>query len=157
MITSYSSNRLAKHRTLIVSVACAAVTVSLASSIYGFYESTRKLEASLPVLPAASFQPSIPPDMQNTLSAGWFGTSAEPLQTATDTVVPLELKGISASDKARLAGAYIAEANKPELFYHEGDELPANAGKLFRVYSDHVVIERAGSSYTLAFSPGRPN
>lgn len=150
MITSYFNNPPAKYKALIVSAAYALVAVSLASSLYGFYESTKQVGTSLPVSSAASAQPHSSLDMQSTLTAGWFG-SEEALQNIGNPHVVLELKGISASDKTKLAGAYIAEPNKPELFYHEGDKLPANAGKLSKVYSDHVLIERAGNSYTLAF------
>lgn len=134
---------------LILSVAGLVVAASFISSIYGFYKNVNsETSPSMSITASAQQRPSL--DMQNTLAAGWFSSEGV-LQNIGSPPVVLELKGVSASDKAKLVGAYIAEPNKPEVFYREGDQLPSNAGKLSKVYSDHVAIERVGSSYTLAF------
>lgn len=151
MPARYLNNYSGKSKALILSIASLAVAASLASSIYGFYESSKRLGANLPLPSAATTHPQPSFDIQSTLSAGWFGRPDGALQNIGTTSPNLELKGISASDKTTLAGAYIAEAGKPEAFYREGDQLPGGAGTLAKVYSDHVTIDRAGSSYSLAF------
>lgn len=81
----------------------------------------------------------------------WFGVAAGDALRANETS-NLVLKGISRTEDATIAGAFIAEAGKPEHFYRVGDPLPGESGTLQSVAADHVVIMRDGTYSRLNFA-----
>lgn len=84
-------------------------------------------------------------------SLGWFGGAAE--SGAAFAGGALALKGISQSSEAPLNGAFIS-AQGVEAFYHPGDMLPGDAGKLLEVFPDHVTIEHGQEISSLFMGEG---
>lgn len=73
----------------------------------------------------------------------WLRRNNDPASTAplADISSQFELRGISTSPQQEMAGAYIAENNTQEKFYHIGDALPNNAGTLLETHTDYIVIK----------------
>lgn len=134
---------------IIIGSAYVLVAISLLGPLYELYTLVHNSRDNLTLPNALPIPPQA--NVNNSLSKGWFGNPTEPMLATGNETPALELRGTSSSGKSSLAGAYIAESGKPESFYHEGDSLPANTGKLSKIYSDHVTIEGTGKSYLLAF------
>ena len=94
-------------------------------------------------------------DASSIVQLHWFGASPEdalPQEMQTQ----LELRGISQTGNAAVAGAFIAEAGKPEAYYRIGDMLPNHNGTLKQIARDHVVIDRDGVAIILRFHEASP-
>lgn len=84
------------------------------------------------------------------LAEGGETASAQPVQRAVETRLPLELHGVFVADDADASAAIVAQKGKPGLLYSVGDTLPGNA-KLIEVHTDHIVLRRGGARETLTF------
>jgi general secretion pathway protein C len=71
-------------------------------------------------------------------------------KTAPKTRLRLVLKGVFTEDLGSASGAIIEEIGRSTEYYRIGDKVPGNA-TLEEVYSDRVLIRRAGKLETLAF------
>lgn len=75
---------------------------------------------------------------------------AAPAVTAPKTRLRLMLKGVFTSENASESSAIIEEIGRSAEYYRVGDKVPGNA-TLEEVYSDRVLLRRAGKLETLAF------
>lgn len=90
---------------------------------------------------------------ENIAGASLFGEpsrKADLSQPAPETRLNMVLKGVFVSENADNSSALIAIDNKPEQNFHIGDELPGS-GTLAGIFSDHIVLERAGGNESLSF------
>jgi len=99
-------------------------------------------------------------DIQSIIGANIFGDiSAAPLvekepeptnEPAKETRLPLTLLGVFQAENAEESAAIVAQKGKAGLRYGVGQTMPGNA-KLVEVYSDHIILRRAGVRETLRF------
>lgn len=71
----------------------------------------------------------------------------EPVQ---QTRLPLTLQGVFMADENQASAAIVSQQNKPGKRYIVGDMLPGNA-KLEEVFTDRIILTRAGVRETLQF------
>lgn len=75
-------------------------------------------------------------------------------QDAPKTRLHLTLKGVFTAEQASDSGAIVEERGKNADYYRVGDTLPGNA-VLETVYSDRILLRRAGKLETLYFEEGK--
>lgn len=74
----------------------------------------------------------------------------KPVQTAPETTLRLELKGVFLADADADSTAIIAEKGKEGSLFRVGERVPGNA-TLETVYEEHVLLKRSGRLETLRF------
>lgn len=99
-------------------------------------------------------------DIQRIIGANIFGdVSAAPVeekvvqptnQPAKETRLPLTLLGVFKAEHPEDSAAIVAQKGKAGLRYAIGQTMPGNA-ELVEVYSDYIILRRAGVRETLRF------
>ncbi|MEC8696218.1 MAG: type II secretion system protein N [Pseudomonadota bacterium] len=82
--------------------------------------------------------------------AGNTGTRPKNVSTAQATRLPLELKAVFAASENSASAAIIGQRGQKARLYAVGESVPGNA-VLAEVYSDQVLLRRAGKLESLSF------
>ena len=82
--------------------------------------------------------------------AGNTGTRPKNVSTAQATRLPLELKAVFAASENSASAAIIGQRGQKARLYAVGESVPGNA-VLSEVYSDQVLLRRAGKLESLSF------
>lgn len=134
-----------------VGLAAVVAILTLSYSVWQFVQALHQTPpAGAEITTAANPSTFAAPGVSAITQRYWFGIAAGDAAVATQTS-NLVLKGISRTDNASVAGAFIAEPGKLEHFYRVGETLPGQNGTLQALAPDHVVIMRGGVPSRLGF------
>ncbi len=143
---SGSGSPLARLPQLVTVLAAAALAAQLATVLWQFIPGARRAHAPAQV---AAFQP--PADLSELTAAHLFGSAAGDPVTggeAPQSNVALLLAGTLAVRDPKAGLAIIGEPSQAGHVYAVGATLPGGV-RLHEVYTNHVLIERAGLIETL--------
>ena len=136
----------------------ALIAYTLATVIWSFFDTpAAPMVAPEPATsqPATTRRP--PVNVNWILAKHLFGEAgAVPVEQASNdepavqTRLPLELQSVFVADETSESAAIVAQRGKPGKLYAVGDMLPGNA-KLIEVFTDRIILRRAGSRETLMF------